>query len=56
MALRTASGERWRLATLLSISSNPPKRGEIWLVDFEPDTVAQRFRKLRLALVVNSTR
>ena len=50
---RTVSGAKWRVATLSSISPNTPKRGEIWLVDFNPTRGAE-IQKQRPALVVNS--
>ncbi len=39
--------------TSLTISSNTPKRGEIWLVNFDP-TVGSEIRKVRPAIVISS--
>jgi mRNA interferase MazF len=34
-------------------SSNPPQRGEVWLVNFDP-TVGTEIRKIRPAVVISS--
>lgn len=50
---RTPSGETWRLVTLSSISVTTPRRGEIWLVDFNPTRGAE-IKKERPAVVLSS--
>lgn len=41
------------MATLSSISPGSPRRGEIWLVSFDP-TIGSEIRKTRPALVLSS--
>jgi len=39
--------------TSLTTNSEPPKRGEIWLVNFDP-TVGSEIKKIRPAIVISS--
>ena len=39
--------------TSLNTNSEPPKRGEIWLVNFDP-TVGSEIKKIRPAVVISS--
>src|SRR5262249_31294974 len=47
------SARRGREATLSSPSPAPPRRGDIWLVNFDP-TVGTEIQKIRPAVVVSS--
>jgi mRNA interferase MazF len=50
---RIRIGETWKAVKLLTTRSSNPKRGEIWLVDFNP-TKGAEINKVRNALVISS--
>ncbi len=41
--------------TSLTTNSEPPKRGEIWLVNFDP-TVGFEIKKIRPAIIISDRR
>lgn len=50
---RTRNGGNCKGATSLSSKIPPPKRGEVWIVNFDP-TVGAEIRKTRPAIVLSS--
>lgn len=53
MSQQGLSAKSGRVATLSSINLPPPKRGEIWLVSFDP-TLGAEMKKTRPAVVLSS--
>src|SRR5712692_5507411 len=50
---RSSNARTGKEATLSSAANSPPKRGEVWKVNFDP-TVGTEIRKTRPAVVISS--